>query len=62
MSNSYDVTEVYEIVEFFKTLNKNDHRRFESRKNISLELNKIECTEKENYTKEDILKILRNIL
>lgn len=58
----YDVTEVYEIVEFFKNLNKKDHRRWESRGNINLELNKIECTEKENYTKEDVLEILKNIL
>ncbi|EQC1535469.1 hypothetical protein [Clostridium botulinum] len=63
MSNIYDVTEVDEIINFIKDLNKYDSRRGNLIRNIELELNKINSnSDKESYTKEEILHILQNIL
>ncbi|HID0768153.1 TPA: hypothetical protein ACXDAZ_002683 [Clostridium botulinum] len=61
-NNIYDVTEVLEIINSIENLNKYDSRRGNLRKNIKLELNKINSSDKESYTKEDILHILQNIL
>ncbi|EKS4345192.1 hypothetical protein QB607_003196 [Clostridium botulinum] len=63
MNNNYDVTEVYEIIDSIQNLNKYDNRRGNIRKNIELELNKLNSnSDKESYTKEEILHILQNIL
>lgn len=63
MFNNYDITEVYEIIESIKKLNKYDNRRGHLRENIKLELNKMNSNkDKESYTKEEILHILQNIL
>ncbi|NCI19794.1 hypothetical protein EJM73_09160 [Clostridium botulinum] len=63
MNNNYDFTEVYEIINSIKNLNKYDNRRGNLRENIKLELNKINSnSDKESYTKEEILHILQNIL
>lgn len=61
-NNFYDVTEVDEIINFVKNLNKYDNRRGNIRKNIKLELNKMEYNKKEDYTREEVLEILKNIL
>ncbi|MBY6773677.1 hypothetical protein FDC64_11350 [Clostridium botulinum] len=61
-NNYYDVTEVYEIIDFVKNLNKYDNRRGNIRRNIKLELNKIEYNKKEDYTRGEVLEILKNIL
>ncbi|APH20815.1 hypothetical protein [Clostridium botulinum] len=62
-NNIYDVTEVLEIIDSIENLNKYDNRRGNLRKNIELELNKINSnSDKESYTKEEILHILQNIL
>ncbi|MBY6842827.1 hypothetical protein [Clostridium botulinum] len=62
MSNIYDVTEVDEIINSIENLNKYDSRRGNLRKNIELEEKKINSSDKESYTKEEILHILQNIL
>ncbi|HDK7195000.1 TPA: hypothetical protein PTV74_003307 [Clostridium botulinum] len=63
MPNIYDVTEVYEIIDSIRNLNKYDNRRGNLRENIKLELNKIDSnSDKESYRKEEILHILQNIL
>lgn len=63
MDNNYDITEVYEIIDSIQNLNKYDSRRGNLRRNIELELNKINSnSHKESYTKEEILHILQNIL
>ncbi|AUN01424.1 hypothetical protein EXM90_11500 [Clostridium botulinum] len=61
-NNIYDVTEVLEIINSIENLNKYDSRRVNLRKNIELEEKKINSSDKESYTKEEILHILQNIL
>ncbi|HCL4455252.1 TPA: hypothetical protein N2D10_003279 [Clostridium botulinum] len=61
-NNIYDITEVLQIINSIKNVNKYDNRRGNLRINIELELNKMNSSNKESYTKEDILHILQNIL
>lgn len=56
---NYDVTEVMEIVGKVQEMQK---YRNEQNKKVTEQLDKLNNTKKENYTKEDILNILNDIL
>ena len=56
---NYDITEVMEIVGKIQEMQK--YRNEQNKKTIE-QLDKLNNTKKENYTKEDILNILNDML